>query len=158
MLVVPDGVLGDLIRARALIAEPKNWCRGRTARTAGGAACSTASQQAARFCAMGALLRATGEAAAPITAGEYIPRRTTAAGERLADALCHMGCRYGGVNSGVKVAYYNDMAGHAAVLAMFDRAIAMAANEHEPDKAIALAAAEGFGEPAPAGALVEETV
>lgn len=98
-----------LRRARALIADPEHWCTGDWARDAALIGAHPKDANACRWCASGALMAASDQ---PDGAGWVL----TAAAHSLYAA---------------EVIAVNDDLGHAAVLAMYDRAIALAESEPE---------------------------
>ncbi len=94
-------------RARALIADEQNWCRGQLARDANGNPVCPTDARAKRRCAFGAFIAAAYEIANDYT---------------LADDLA-----IGAVRSFTATATLvnvNDVRGHAAVLMQLDEAIA----------------------------------
>jgi hypothetical protein len=94
-------------RARELIAEPEHWCRGSYARGKGGVSVSVGDSSARRFCAMGALILAALELTGDIQRGRELAYRA-------ASTISQTG----------SLVFVNDHRGHAAVLALFDKAIA----------------------------------
>ena len=92
-----------LIGARALIAEPENWCQDVSARSSINRAVDPDDPAACRFCALGAIIRV----------GGYSEARY-AATTLLDDEEMEMG-----------VTVFNDAPGttHDDILALFDRAI-----------------------------------
>jgi hypothetical protein len=94
-------------KARELIAEPEHWCRGSYARGKGGASVPVMDRSAQRHCAMGALILAAFEVTGDV-------RRAT----ELADSVSRMISKTG------SLVFVNDHQGHAAVLVLFDKAIA----------------------------------
>jgi hypothetical protein len=96
-----------LERARALIAEERHWCSGDLARDAGGFPISPLDSKAKRRCALGALVAAAHEFTGNPDLAHYLA--TTAMRPLVgATSLTHV----------------NDSEGHAAVLDLFDLAIA----------------------------------
>ena len=93
-----------LKRGRALIANPDAWTQGVFARDSAGYEVSSVDAEAVCFCSLGATSRATGSGRAQIWA-------------KAAAALVNE-CLFG------NLAEFNDSSTHAAVLAMWDRAIA----------------------------------
>ncbi len=89
--------------ARELIADERHWTTNVLARDAGGCLTMVASDDATCFCAVGALLKATGRSG------------ITAARRAIEDAA--------GIERS-RVFEWNDTHTHAEVLAAFDRAIA----------------------------------
>ena len=99
-----------LSAARAIIAEPVRWTRYSAARNVRGQPVPAVDGLARCWCAYGALEAVGGLADGP-------------AGDLLRDAAEAV--------HGASVVTCNDRLGHAAVLAMYDRAIALAAAEAE---------------------------
>lgn len=101
----------DIIRAaRARIADPKNWTECASARDAQGRAVSSINPKACSWCALGAVLSVShGKGNAELVALE------TAVDQLFPDQ--------------VFIAGVNDNLGHAAVLQMYDAAIAAAERE-----------------------------
>ena len=98
-----------LERARTLIAEERHWCRGDLALDAGGQPVSPMDSSAKRRCALGALVAAAYE----ITSDPDLAHRlATTAVRPLAGAT--------------SLTHINDSKGHAAVLALFNLALAEA--------------------------------
>jgi hypothetical protein len=111
-MVAPDTVTAAR-DARALIANPDRWTTGSYARTAIGTKCAPDDPLAARWCALGARHIASEGAATEVSdAVESALRR---AARELRD--------------GGSPAAVNDRRGHAAVLAMYDRAIELLEQE-----------------------------
>jgi hypothetical protein len=103
----------EILRAaKALIADPKRWTMGEYARDTAGAFVSPTDPAACCFCAIGALARAAGR---PVC---DIEREDLPAAGFLQEA-----CRETGAYFPHRV---NDDGGHAAVMAMYDRAISLA--------------------------------
>jgi hypothetical protein len=98
----------NLIAARALIADPKNWGQGDYAMTREGVSVSPISKDAACFCSYGAVAHA---------AGQEFPEAERTALRSAARRL------YGNAKGPITV---NDNLGHEATLAMFDDAISHA--------------------------------
>jgi hypothetical protein len=94
-------------RARELIAEPEHWCRGSYARGKGGVSVSVGDSSARRYCAMGALILAAFDLVGNM--GQARELAYSAAGT---------------ISNTGSLVFVNDHAGHAAVLALFDKAIA----------------------------------
>ena len=90
----------DLINAKALIADPKNWTQSMLARNEEGKCVSVYSPKACKFCALGAL-RKTGT-----SEDAYM---------KLADAAFKAGFK--GITA------LNDFGLHEDVMEMFDKAI-----------------------------------
>jgi len=95
-------------RAREIISDDQRWCRGSYARGKAGASVSVDHPDARRFCAMGALL---------LAASELCGRDTTAASN-----LAHETAKL--LSPTGSLVFINDYSGHAAVLSLFDEAIA----------------------------------
>jgi hypothetical protein len=99
----------DVLReARALIADPDRWCQGYEAVDANGVFIDSTAPQAVRWCALGAL-------------GRVANRRQLRSTEMLDvdEALDEASRLYGKT-----VDHVNDEDGHAAVLRVYDAAIA----------------------------------
>jgi hypothetical protein len=64
------GTLSVLIRARALLADERHWCRGSYARSWRGVPVLANSAIAQRFCALGAIMRAARELEVPSDGGQ----------------------------------------------------------------------------------------
>jgi hypothetical protein len=98
-------------KARALIEDKERWCRNHIALDANGVSVFPTSSSAVKRCGLGALIAASYE-----LTGNHD------AADRLAyDALRpHCGSS--------TLIHTNDMRGHAAVLALFDKVIAMKAS------------------------------
>jgi hypothetical protein len=100
--------LQSVEQARSLIADEQHWCRGRLAEDQAGTSVLPTSANAAKRCGLGAV----------IAAAYQLTRDYDAANE-----LAHNALRpHCGVSTLVHV---NENRGHAAVLALFDEAIAM---------------------------------
>jgi hypothetical protein len=98
-------------RARALIEDKDHWCRNHIALDENGVSVFPTSLSAAKRCGLGALIAAAYE-----LTGDHD------AADRLAyDALRP---HYGSST----LIHINDMRGHASVVALFDKVIAMKAN------------------------------
>lgn len=99
-------------RALALISDEANWTRGALARDRSGLVCSWDSSEAYRYCANGALARAVADLFGPsCEAGSMALRAASyvlTANDRVGACLPSI----------------NDVEGHAAVVAMFERALA----------------------------------
>lgn len=109
--------------ARDLIADPERWTKGAYARHRDGELCAIEDKGACQWCAIGALFWAT-DVADTDEADEEIEDIST---ERFAmgmlyDATCALGARGG-------VAEFNDAPErtHEEVMALYDKAIALAA-------------------------------
>ena len=97
-------------QARSLIADKQHWCRGQLAEDANGVSVFPTSASAAKRCGLGAVI-----AAAYRLTQDY----------DAANELAHNALRpHCGISTLVHV---NDERGHAAVLALFDKVIAAAA-------------------------------
>jgi hypothetical protein len=94
-------------RARALIANEENWCRGALAKDASNRNVDIIDPEARKWCAYGALVAA---------AFEFV-EGLDEAHEFAAKAARKMHCCSSLIN-------LNDIQGHAAVLAVFDEALA----------------------------------
>src|SRR5262249_31102820 len=94
-------------RARELISQPEYWCRGSYARGKGGVSVSVNDPTARRFCAMGALIFAAHELTGDVGVAS-----------ELAYSAAQSISRTG------SLVYINDRQGYAAVLALFDTALA----------------------------------
>jgi hypothetical protein len=94
-------------RAQALIADEQNWCRGELARDVKGVAICPTAASAMKRCGLGAL----------IAAAYQITNDYRGAHDLAIKALRPL---YGSAT----LVHVNDMRGHAAVLALFDDAIA----------------------------------
>ena len=98
-----------LINARALIADPARWTRGTLACTANGRRVDWHDQSATKWCALGAIYRAAYD-----LVGD--PLQATRIGDKVAESVCRtrwFRC----------LPVINDWRGHAAVLALFDKAL-----------------------------------
>lgn len=94
-------------RARDLINDEQRWCRGSLARGKAGASVQVHDSGARRFCAMGALM---------LAASELCSDESEAG--NLAYAIGKI------ISPTGSLVFVNDYQGHAAVLALFDTAIA----------------------------------
>jgi hypothetical protein len=94
-------------RARDIIADQEHWCRGSFARGKGGVSVTVQDGSARRYCAMGALILAAFELTGDIG--------------QARELAYSVASKISGTGSLVVV---NDHQGHAAVLALFDKAIA----------------------------------
>ena len=99
-----------LINARALIADPEHWTTGALACAADGHQVEWHDHSATKWCAMGAIYRA-----AYNLVGD--PREATRIGNEVAKSVCPMRWFRGSLHT------INDARGHAAVLAVFDKAL-----------------------------------
>jgi hypothetical protein len=97
-----------LERARALIADERHWCPGDLARDAMGFSVNPTDGSAEQHCALGALVAAAYE----ITSDSHLAHDL---------ALTAMRPLVGATS----LTQINDLEGHAAVLALFDAAIAV---------------------------------
>lgn len=104
--VFRNETLDVLVRARALIAEPKHWCRYTYGRTLFWIPVSEHSLFATRWCATGAIRRA----ACAVGASARVGRIKWGIESRLMN--------------GAKLERFNDSRTHADVLELFDRRIA----------------------------------
>jgi hypothetical protein len=100
-----------LINARALIAEPSHWTTGTLACNAEGHPVAWHDGSARKWCAQGAIYRA---------AYDLIADQNKAL--RLGNEVVRRICSSWWL-SGTKLPAINDMKGHAAVLAAFDKAL-----------------------------------
>jgi hypothetical protein len=94
-------------RERDLISDEQHWCRGSYARGKGGFSVAVNDPKARRYCAMGALLLAASE-----VCGDQATASQLAYG--IAETISPTG----------SLVFINDHRGHAAVLSLFDAAIA----------------------------------
>lgn len=94
-----------LVAARLLIEKPEHWTQGLFARDSEGYSAPSRSPEAVCFCAMGAVMRASGDDPELEYEGIHL----------LAQALGKQG-----------LASFNDNRCHEEVLSLFDRAIANA--------------------------------
>lgn len=104
-----DPALTVLKAARLKIADREHWCRGDYAQNAAGIATDPNYRDADRFCALGAC-RWAGGVRARYYHNDDVDRAIGFLGNEVPE--------------GTSVATVNDVMGHAAVLALFDRAIA----------------------------------
>ena len=101
-----------LLNARARIADPAHWTRSVLARTAAGSSVAWYDPSATKWCAMGAIYRAAYD-----LVGD--PREATRIGNRVAKSISPIWfCR--------SLMTMNDLRGHTAVLAVFDKALTAA--------------------------------
>lgn len=98
--------------ARALIADEKNWTRGTYSRDQYGECVEPSSKEAACFCSLGALAKAS----------NAVELEETLDGEAVLVSLVYE-------EGFVDVASFNDSHSHAQGLNLFDRAIARAESE-----------------------------
>jgi hypothetical protein len=96
-----------LERARALIEDEGHWCPGDLARDAWGFSISPIDRDAEQRCALGALLAAAYE-----LTGDFDQAQKVATGAMRPDI------------GATSLTHINDVEGHAAILKLFDRAIA----------------------------------
>jgi hypothetical protein len=101
-----------LVQARAIIADPNKWTTQAFARDKGGYSTSAHSENACRFCAVGAVKKVLGD------------NRDSEGG------LLYKVWNLLDEASGSTIAYTNDNKGHAEVLAAYDKAIHLA-NQQE---------------------------
>src|SRR5688572_10298811 len=102
--MTPASVLRE---AKALIAQPSQWCQGWWARDAKGGSTGWRSQDASRFCALGALSKAAGDFF-PVPESDYLRRASLELyGTDVIDQV-------------------NDLREHQDILQMYDRAIELA--------------------------------
>ena len=99
-----------LINARALIADRAHWTRAALGRTANGRNVEWHDKSATKWCAQGAIYRAAYD-----LVGD--PRQATRIGNEVAKSVCRTPWFRGGLPA------INDWRGHAAVLAVFDKAL-----------------------------------
>lgn len=103
----------DIIRhAREIISDPARWCRGASARDDKGEDWPALSSRAVSWCAWGALVKAASDLglAAPVIEADYAAERIRRSQERD--------------DGWFELHVINDNEGHAAVLAIFDKALA----------------------------------
>ena len=99
-----------LMNARALISSHAHWTRSKLACTADGRRVEPHDPSAAKWCAMGAILRAAYDL---VGDGEEARR----IGDEIDKRICPTLWRLGGLPA------INDVRGHAAVLAVFDKGL-----------------------------------
>ena len=99
-----------LINARTLIADPAHWTTGTLACTATGHQVQWHDRSATKWCAMGAIYRAAYD-----LVGD--PKEATRIGNVVAQRVCPSRWLRAGLPA------INDARGHAAVLAVFDKAL-----------------------------------
>lgn len=99
---LPDDVRDALVKARELISDPARWTQGAFAVTKSGFRIGVKQDNACRFCALGAVRRFAPE-------GDFRP-----------ETALHDAAKSLGFGNAVRA---NDEEGHAAVLALFDRAL-----------------------------------
>lgn len=97
-----------LERARTLISDENHWCRGALGRDVYGNRVDPTDPTALRRCAFGALMAAAVELVAD-------PKQARALAHAIAQETC-------GTNF---LIHTNDVHGHAAALALFDKALAL---------------------------------
>ena len=105
--------LEALRAARRLITDPEHWCQESSAREADGTNCSVHHPGARSFCAAGALWKVT---------GTYLGSEDD---ERIVDAAAMRLHAATGWSTNTKIVEFNDhvTTDHAAVLAVYDKAI-----------------------------------
>jgi len=101
-----------LVAARELIADEAKWTQGTAARGANGKTCPPRSKMAKQWCAVGAIYYVAGCAYPSLH-----PNVATEAHDLLSETAARSEFRR-------CMSEVNDLDGHAATLAMFDRAIA----------------------------------
>ena len=101
-----------LVNARALIADPAHWTRSALARNAAGHPIHWCDTSAAAWCALGAIFR---------SAYELVGNKeeATRIGKEVAKGIAPIWL-------GRSLMTMNDVLGHAAILARFDKALAPA--------------------------------
>ncbi len=99
-----------LARALALISEKQRWTTGSMARKSDGSNCHWGHPQAYKYCAMGAIARAAADVLGPDYRAAII--------NRVASYLLVVTGRPEGLG------FINDREGHAAVVEMFEKALA----------------------------------
>lgn len=99
-----------IARALELISDEANWSRGAWARTAEDRPCAWCHPSAVKFCALGALNRAAYD-----LAPEGVYDLAASAMQHVMEANCAPDRHLPEIN---------DMEGHAAIIAMFKRALA----------------------------------
>ena len=99
-----------LINARALIADPAHWTRGTLASTSDDHQVEWYDHSATKWCAMGAIYRAANDLVGN-------PKEATRISNEVATSVCPLGWLR------VSLPTINDARGHAAVLAVFDKAL-----------------------------------
>lgn len=97
-----------LIAARDLILDPKHWTTGKQARDAAGLGVSPTSYEACQWCALGALYKVAGKVPAQFDEEPTYIALIEANGQR-------------------PITVTNDTEGHAAIIALYGRAIERAA-------------------------------
>lgn len=108
-----------LVRAKEKIVNPYNWTQGTTARTADGRPCESTFPDAVQFCALGATESATVELG-------YARLHSYEANRILQDCIR----KPGDWEAPNYISTYNDSHTHSEVLAIFDKAIVAARNDH----------------------------
>lgn len=99
----------EILRAaKEKISDPARWCQGSSARNSLGYPVNSDNSRAAAWCAQGAVA-AAGDSALTVHA-----------------AMSFLNCAAGELMPGYHPSGVNDLRGHADVMAMFDRAIALA--------------------------------
>ena len=99
-----------LINARTLIANPAHWTNGTLARTADDHYVDWYDRSAAKWCAQGAIYRAAYD-----LVGDQ--KEATRIGDEAAKSIYRPCWRFASLHN------INDRQGHAAVLAVFDKAL-----------------------------------
>lgn len=116
-------LLDLLTRTRALISDPSCWTAGVFARNAAGTATGAGSDDAVRFCAIGALTRTLLDSHEPLV--RHASVYYAAARGELSKAQRRLGHFAG-------LAQANDSVGHTFVLRVYDDAIAALQNQCIP--------------------------
>ena len=97
--------------ALAIFADENNWTRGALARNRNGDTCNWDDPNAVRYCALGALIRVATDLVSNYDQARFlviqVTRRVLAASNRSGSVLPHI----------------NDVEGHAAIVAMFKKAL-----------------------------------
>jgi hypothetical protein len=110
-----------LMQARDLIKDPEHWCQGHEAETADGATARACSPEADRWCALGALIKASSEK------NDAWRRDWNAILAGLSQAARELGARRPVVLqdkiSVRMITRVNDFTSHAVVMRMFEMAI-----------------------------------
>jgi hypothetical protein len=99
-------------RAVELIADEANWTRGSLARTRDGSRCGWSDPEATRYCALGALGRAAAELVVSYDQSHFFAMQAA----RYVLAANNL--------AGYCLPSINDVRGHAAIVAMFRKALA----------------------------------
>jgi hypothetical protein len=121
-----SSVLKTLIKAKAVISNPKHWTQRRLAKTASGDYTTVNSPDAVCFCAIGALAKACNLKPASPNDDEYIAPCVVNAASVLVTALEIDPRPFG--NPSMLVYTWNDQSlrTHAEVMKAFDKAIEIA--------------------------------